>query len=92
MADPTVEAMIRAAGQPQAQPMQIVAPMNDVQLVGWIAAQVMGGDRGVKPAEAVEAAIDALAEAFVQFNAGAFQRAVERAKHRLQLAGGGIRQ
>lgn len=92
MGDPTVEAMIRAAGQPQAPQMVISAPMNDVQLIAWVAGQICGGNRGVQPAQAVEAAVEVVAEAFVQFNSGEFQRAVERAKNRMQVAGGGLRQ
>jgi hypothetical protein len=50
--------------QPQPAAMQIAQPMNDVQLVSLVAAQVYGAGILKSPAESVDAAVEIVALAF----------------------------
>lgn len=72
-----------AVNQGQQPMVQIAAPMNDVQLIAWIAAQIMG-DRHRQAGQCVDDAMNIVAEALTQFQAGKLQHAVERARLRVQ--------
>jgi hypothetical protein len=78
---PDLARAVQAGQQPQ---LQIAAPMNDVQLIALVAAHVMG-DRHREAAQCVADAINIVAEAFVQFQAGKFPQAIDRARARLNL-------
>lgn len=58
-------------GQPQ---MQIAAPMNDTQLVAMIAVELWSGR---SPAEAVEEAMEIVAESIVQMRGNALAAKVQ---------------
>ncbi len=54
------------AQAPQPGPVVVSAPLGDVQLIALIAAQASG----MRPDEAVEWALDVIAETVVQFDGG----------------------
>lgn len=72
----------RGGPMPGMAPQVAVAqPLNDVQLVALIAGDLYGAASGERtPAQAVEAAIEIVAEACVQGSYGLSRRIVEKQK------------
>ena len=82
----TPEMLAALRSQPPA--MQIASVLNDTQLVALVAASVRSGSpsaMSIPAAERVGLAIEIVAEAIVQMQSGAMDRAAGRARERLAL-------